>query len=132
MLTQILRSTCLLSSLRMFFTLCALIIINYMIVHIQGAETDRYAGVCSDWTLSLPGSCPPGQLDKETRAQTKKILHNATFPLLSFHNLPYAVLLNSVHPYARPVWSVPLHGSGLTEWYPGRLCLYVHVSSWEL
>lgn len=38
-----------------------------MMVHIQGAEIDRHSGVCSDWTLSLSGSYPTGQLAEESR-----------------------------------------------------------------
>lgn len=88
-----------------------------MIIHIQGAEIDRHSGVCSDWTLSLPGSYPPGQFADE-------VLHDAAFSHCFYFTLYLsAVLFNSVHPYASPVWSFPLHGSGLTEWYPGKLCV---------
>lgn len=31
------------------------------------------------------------------------------------------IVFDSVHPYAGPVRSVPLHGSRLTEWHPGNL-----------
>lgn len=30
-----------------------------------------------------------------------------------------SILFTSVHPHAGPLWSVPLHGSGITEWHPG-------------
>lgn len=39
--------------------------------------------------------------------------------ILSTPRFNSTVLCDSVHPHARPVWRLPLHGSGFAEWYPG-------------
>lgn len=84
-----------------------------LILHFQRAEVDRHFGVCPNRTLSL--SCPytSGKFVDETDVVSVESLYWFYFKMY--------VLFNSVHPHACPLWSLPLHGSGFTEWHPGIL-----------
>lgn len=84
-----------------------------LILHFQRAEVDRHFGVCPNRTLSLSCTYTSGKFVHETDVVSVESLYWFYFKMY--------VLFNSVHPYACPLWSLPLHGSGFTEWHPGIL-----------
>lgn len=90
-----------------------------LILHFQRAEVDRHFGVCPNRTLSL--SCPytSGKFVDETDVVSVESLYWFYFKMY--------VLFNSVHPHACPLWSLPLHGSGFTEWHPGILQINTYI-----